>query len=162
MPEFIVRPIASGITNAVRTTLLSPQYGHPVHRERARGTGPCRECLSTFAVQYDDRLLFTYNPFGGADSVSQPGPVFIHAEACEPFSAEGYPEGLTSLPILAEAYLHDGTRSAPRVIVADKAVEILSELLDDSRVLFLHLRHAEAGCFIARVDRAPTSPPGLR
>lgn len=162
MTEFLVRPIARDITTAVRTTRRSPQYGHPVHRERAQGTGPCRECLSPFAVQRDDRLLFTYNPFGDPESVSQPGPVFIHAEACTPFSGEGYPEGLGSLPVLAEAHMRDGARSAPRAIVPDEASGILSALLDDSRVLFLHLRHAEAGCFIARVDRAATSQPGRR
>ena len=161
MPEFLVRPIARGITTTVRATLRSPQYGHPVHRELARGTGPCRECLSPFAVQYDERLLFTYNPFGDSGAIPQPGPVFIHADACEPFAGEGYPGGLRSLPILAEAHFSDGTRSAPRKVVPDMASATLSELLDDSRVEFLHLRHADAGCFIARVERVPAILDGL-
>jgi len=29
----------------------------------------------------------------------------------------------------------------------------LGTLLDEARVAFVHLRHAEAGCFIARVER---------
>src|SRR5450755_4471438 len=86
MLPFVIRPIRPAITSAVRETLRAPAYGHPVHRELARGTGPCRECLSEFAVQKDDRLLFTYNSFDGSGCVAQPGPVFIHAEECRPFA----------------------------------------------------------------------------
>ena len=34
-----------------------------------------------------------------------------------------------------------------------KDAEGLGTLLDEARVAFVHLRHAEAGCFIARVER---------
>jgi hypothetical protein len=159
MSGFIIRPIGRTTTSEVRTTLRAPQYGHQVQREVARGTGPCRECLSTFAVGHDDRLLFTYNPFSGSDDVAQPGPVFIHADACEPFGGDGYPEGLRSLPMLAEAYLSDGSRAALQTLVPGEEAQTLSALLRDSRVRFVHLRHAQAGCFIARVDRAVTEQP---
>ena len=86
MPEFIVRPIGREVTDVVRSTLLAPQYGHPVHRELAKGTGPCRECLSSFTIGAEDRLLFTYNAHA-ADHVPRPGPVFIHADTCEPWAA---------------------------------------------------------------------------
>ncbi len=154
MPPFTVRPIRRDITAVVRSTLRAPQYGHPVHHERAKGTGPCRECLAAFSVDREDRLLFTYNPFDGTALIPQPGPVFIHAEACEPFAGDGYPDGLRDIPVLAEAHYHDATRSAALRVVPGNESTVLGNLLDDERVRFLHLRHAEAGCFIARVDRA--------
>jgi hypothetical protein len=153
MPTFIVRPISREVTAAVRSTLRAPGYGHLVHREVARGTGPCRECLSTFQVHDDERLLFTHDPFAGPERLSQPGPVFVHAEPCEPFAGDGYPPGLTELPVVAEAFLRDGARATPRAIDAGREAEILRDLLADSAVEFVHLRHGEAGCFIARVDR---------
>jgi len=154
VPEFIVRPIGRDITDAVRTTLRAPRYGHPVHRELAKGTGPCRECLSAFNVEREDRMLFTYNSFDGLDVTPQPGPVFIHAESCEPFSGDAYPDGLRTIPMLAEAHYHDATCSAPNGLKPGGESAILEAMLGDDRVRFIHLRHAEAGCFIARVERA--------
>ena len=153
MADFVVHPIGRDIATQVRTSRLAPQYGHPVHHELARGTGPCRECLRAFAVGADHRLLFTYNPFGGSAETPRPGPVFIHAVVCQPHSGPGYPPGLLGLPVLAEAHHDDGSTSAPRVLPAGAENAMLERLLDESSVRFVHLRHAEAGCFIARVER---------
>jgi uncharacterized protein DUF1203 len=159
MADFTVRGIDRRISNAVRTTLRAPDYGHPVHRELATGTGPCRECLREFTVGAEDRLLFTYNPFRASERLSQPGPVFIHAESCVPFADAGYPEGLTAIPMLAECHDADGTVSAPTIVAPGSEAATLATLLDAPHVRFVHLRHAKAGCFIARVDRIATNAP---
>jgi len=153
MTAFVVRPIASTITAAVRTTRLAPEYGHPVHEELARGTGPCRECLRAFKVGVESRLLFTHNAFAGASSLAQPGPVFIHAHACTPHSGNGYPVGLRALPIVAQSYVRDGSIDAPRALPHGDEDATLAAMFVDARIAFAHLRHAEAGCFVARVER---------
>jgi len=156
MATFIVRPVAREITNQVRATRRAPQYGHPVHEELARGTGPCRECLRAFTIGAEHRLLFTYSPFDAAKELPQPGPIFVHAEACEPHCGAGYPDGLRGIPVVAQAYHADGAIAEPRPLsTGDEAVS-LATLLDDPLVQFVHLRHAEAGCFIARVERHET------
>jgi len=77
MSMFSVHPVARQVASQVRTTRQAPEYGHPVHEEVARGTGPCRECLQAFAVGEDVRLLFTYSPFADGAPLPQPGPIFI-------------------------------------------------------------------------------------
>jgi hypothetical protein len=84
--RFRTVPIPAALAHAARETRRSPQYGHPAHRERAAGYGPCRLCLETFRVGEEDRLLFTYNPFDGLDPYPSPGPVFVHADGCEAFA----------------------------------------------------------------------------
>ena len=153
MSEFRVRPISPEITAAVRDTLRAPGYGHPVHRERALGTGPCRECLSAFVVGEEERLLFTYDAFVNAEHRPQPGPVFIHAGRCRPYDDEGYPRGLSGLPVVAEAHLRDGTRLPVEPLLAGREPAQLADLLVRADVEHLHLRHGDAGCFIARVER---------
>ncbi len=153
MTAFIVRPIAPEIAAQVRTTRRAPQYGHPVHEEVARGTGPCRECLRAFEVGAESRLLFTHNAFAGTTALAQPGPVFIHADSCTPHAGRGYPAGLRELPIVAQRYGADGTIGAPLALVHANEETALAALFDDARTAFVHLRHAEAGCFVARVDR---------
>lgn len=153
MTTFKVYPVARQLTNQVRSSRRAPQYGHPVYEEVACGTGPCRECLRAFTVGEEARLLFTYSPFTDGVALPQPGPIFIHAEACRPHEGPGYPAGLRDIPIVAQPYYEDGTIAEPRRLPMGEEQSLLGTLLDEARVEFVHLRHAEAGCFIARVER---------
>jgi hypothetical protein len=152
--QFVVRGIPQDIAEEVRRTRRSPGYGHPAHEELAAGTGPCRCCLRTFVPGRDRRLLFTWRPRSGEGSLMAPGPVFIHAEHCEAYADDGFPEALRTLPLAYEARL-SGSRvselSQRHGIPAEVQMRVLFE---DHAAEWLHLRHAEAGCFIARVDRA--------
>ena len=67
MTRFRTIPIPASLAEAARIDARSPQYGHPAHRELAKGTGPCRLCLQTFRVGEEHRLLFTYDPVAGLD-----------------------------------------------------------------------------------------------
>jgi hypothetical protein len=91
--RFIVRGVPQAIADEVRRTRLSPGFGHPAHLELARGTGPCRCCLKPFVAGRDQRLLFTLSAAGPANLMA-PGPVFIHAEHCDAFAADKFPEEL--------------------------------------------------------------------
>ncbi len=155
--HFSVRGIPQEIADEVRRTRLSPGYGHPVHQEVARGTGPCRCCLRPFVPDRDQRLLFTYrppgDPSGGTGSLMAPGPVFIHAGHCDAYTGEGFPDTLRGVALAFEA-----RATGSRVCELSASVEISAEV--QIRVLFeehfaqwLHLRHAEAGCYIARIER---------
>lgn len=152
--SFKVRGIPQEIADEVRRTRLAPGYGHPAHHEVARGTGPCRCCLRTFVPGVDERLLFTYCPRSEDATLMAPGPIFIHANHCEAYAGDGFPEGLRSLPLAFEARA-GGSRVAglTRANGSDAEREIASWLGSEDTG-WLHLRHAEAGCFIARVDRA--------
>jgi len=154
MAGFRVLPIDSKLAEAVRSTLKSPQYGHPAHVETASGYGPCRACLKQFRAGEEDRILFTFNPFQGLDEYPSPGPVFIHAKSCAGFSKSGqFPEELKSLPLTLEAYGENRwiiARERPSAAEIESSVE---RLLQTSGVLYIHVRNTEAGCFIARIER---------
>jgi hypothetical protein len=65
--------IASELADKVRSTKMSPGYGHPVTAKVATGHGPCRHCLRPFAIGTDVRLLFTLNSFEGICSDTAAG-----------------------------------------------------------------------------------------
>jgi hypothetical protein len=154
MAGFRIAGIADGIATAVRDTLRSPQYGHPAHVELAAGYGPCRSCLRTFREGEEDRVLFTYQPFSDPGALPAPGPVFVHRERCERYEAAGFPEELRRLPLVVEGY-GEGGRLLAQERVGARAVEaVLERLLAAPGTRYAHLRNAEAGCFIARADRA--------
>ena len=152
--RFVVRGIPQEIANEVRRTRRSPGYGHPAHQELAGGTGPCRCCLKPFVPGRDQRLLFTWRPRSAEGNLMAPGLVFIHADHCQAFDGHGFPDALRELPLAFEARL-----SGSRVSELSQRVDVPAEaqmrvLFEEHAAEWLHLRHAEAGCFIARVDRA--------
>ena len=149
--SFIVRGVPQEIADEVRRTRVAPGYGHPAHQELARGTGPCRCCLRTFTPGKEERLLFTYRP-PSADALTAPGPVFIHAEHCEAWNGEGFPDGLRALPLAFEARAA-GSRVLELSEGGPSAEQQITQLFDSARASWLYLRHAQAGCFIARIDR---------
>ena len=100
MTDYRIVAIPETTADAVRSTLASPQYGHPAHVEEARGYGPCRLCLRTFAVSRERRILFTYDPFAETGAPPLPGPVFIHEAPCRRYPEDaGFPEELLEHPL---------------------------------------------------------------
>ena len=148
MRHYRISGIPESLARTVRTTLRSPQYGHPAHVETATGYGPCRQCLKTFREGEEERILFTYQPFV-APPLPAPGPVFIHRESCQRYDELGLPEGLGSIPLVAESYGAAG-ELLERGPVGPPIEEVLQQQVADPRVDYIHLRNAEAGCFIAR------------
>jgi hypothetical protein len=154
MPDFRIVALDPSLSEEVRRTRLAPGYGHPVHGELATGTGPCRSCLRLFDVGRDERLLFTYRPWSGEGAVGAPGPVFIHARECHRFDGAGVPEDLLGLDLLLEARTHDGRTIGSERAAGGSVERRLGELLGGTEVDFVFIRHGEAGCHIARVERA--------
>lgn len=158
MTGFRTIPIDPAVSEAVRSTRKSPQYGHPAHVEPATGYGPCRACLKQFRVGAEERILFTYNPFAGLDAYPSPGPVFIHATSCDTFSgANSFPEELRELPITLEAYGDDRVilgRERPRPEEIESAIQKCFAI---PGVVYIHVRNTEAGCYMARIERDPAA-----
>ena len=150
---FIVRGLTQELADEVLRTGASPGYGHPVHIEVARGTGPCRCCLQPFVMGRDPRALFTYRPGDGA-SLMAPGPVFIHANGCEAWRGAGFPDALRALPLAFEARAAGSRVTALSAQSGVDAETQIERLFEDPQVQWIQLRHAEAGCHIARIERA--------
>lgn len=146
--------IPTRLAEAVRATRVSPGYGHPAHAEVAAGYGPCRHCLRTFRVGEERRILFTYDPFHGTETLPLPGPVFIHEDACERFPEDGgFSADLLAHRLTLNAYAL-GRLLREQVHVEDGAVEAeIGRLLGRGDVDYLHVRDTEAGCFDLRIER---------
>jgi Protein of unknown function (DUF1203) len=154
MTFYRVVAIPDELANQTRASLKSPQYGHPAHVEVATGYGPCRSCLRTFQEGEEERILFTYNPFAGLDAYPSPGPVFIHREGCPRYEEPDFPADLRRLPLTLEAYGR-GRWPVARESGAERDVEgAVDRLFAHPAVEYIHVRNTEAGCYIARIERA--------
>lgn len=169
MQSYRVVAIDHGIANAVRRTLRSPGYGHPAHAEVATGYGPCRQCLKTFAIGDERRILFTYDSFYGRESFPLPGPVFVHEHDCERYPEDaGFPADMLTHRLTLNAY-GAGRRLVAQRYVSDGVVEPeLQRLLQDREVAYIHVRDTDAGCYDFSIERTDhhegldksTSPSG--
>ena len=152
MLRYRVSGISEGLAQTVHSTLCSPQYGHPAHVEIAAGYGPCRQCLKTFDQGQEERILFTYQPFVSPGALPAPGPVFIHREACRQYDELRFPEELRAIPLVLESYGERGILLDQQRVGGRTVEDVIEEQLVEPRVEYLHVRNAEAGCFIARVQ----------
>jgi hypothetical protein len=147
--------ISTEVAEEVRKTRRAPQYGHPVHEETATGYGPCRHCLRDFVVGVDKRILFTYDPFWGMNENPLPGPIFIHANACERYNeAGGFPEDIRSHRLTMVAY-GDERKVISEMQASDGNLDtVIAHAFQNPAVRYLHVRDTEAGCYDFRIELA--------
>jgi uncharacterized protein DUF1203 len=155
MESIRIVAIPTEVANAVRKTLRAPVYGFPVHRELASEPAPCRHCLRLIKVGEERQILFTYDRFMGIESLPQPGPVYVHAEACPRYADNaGFPEELRGSPRTLEAYAC-GRHLLALQYVWDGAFEpAIKKLFANKDVDYLQVNSTLAGCFTFRIERA--------
>ena len=155
MSRFRIVGIPQVVADEVRQSMRAPEYGHPAHRDEARGYGPCRLCLRTFRIGEEARILFTYNP---SDGLPASGPVFIHAEACTRYDAAELPADFRRLPMVIEGYRSGGWLVAQEKVEARAPEDVIAGVLGMPGVDYARIRNAEAGCFMAYCSDARTIP----
>jgi hypothetical protein len=157
MTGYRVLPMPSCVADDARKTMVAPQYGHPAHLEVATDWAPCRVCLRLIKPGQDKRLLFTYDPFEPVGATPLPGPVYIHADPCEPYAGAGFPPQLRQMSILLDVYGDNRRLLAEEVLgeVPDAAAidAAIDKHLAGDEVRYIHVRSASAGCFTATITR---------
>lgn len=151
--SFKVIPIPERISNEVRSTLASPQYSHPASVKTATGYGPCRACLKKFETGKEDRILFTYNSFEHLSDLPLPGPIFIHKDRCKTYADSQFPPDLVELPLLFEGFGENSELITRERVDKGRIESQIGEILDLGAVRFINIRNAEAGCFVARIEK---------
>jgi hypothetical protein len=130
----------------------------PERHVSTEGGEPCRHCLGKVA-KGEAYLILAYRPFPELQPYAETGPVFIHAEACEPYDpAQGLPprERQGSGRILRGYGADNRIVYGTGKVVPNGDIEAEAEaLLQRPDIAYLHLRSAAYNCFTLRIDRAP-------
>jgi len=125
------------------------------HAVVAEGREPCRRCLRN-ALPGENLLLLPYDPFTVRSPYTGDGPVYVHADGCEPHRPEpsvlpeqvDRPRQFSVRAYDDEAMMRDAAIVQPEEL-ADRARTMLSD-----GVAYLHAHFASTGCFAFRIDRA--------
>jgi Protein of unknown function (DUF1203) len=155
MTSFRVVAIPTSVAQSVRSTAKDPRYGHPAHASVAKQPAPCRHCLRLIEPG-EEQILFTHDAFEGAETLPLPGPVYIHAKACERYSRPSeFPPALRHSPRTLNAYAN-GRRHVATEYVEDPTIDAaIQNLFARSDVDYIHVRSTTAGCFTFRIEKSP-------
>jgi len=145
--------IPTEIADSVRKAMKDPQYGFPAQTSVAAGDAPCRHCLKIILPGMQ-QTLFTYDAFAGLEKLPLPGPVYVHAEACERYPEDaGFPVALRDSPRTLNAYGRGRRLLAQEYVQGGNVDSTLQRLLARADVDYIHVRSTTAGCYTFRVER---------
>jgi hypothetical protein len=113
---------------------------------------PCRVSLEDAEIGERVILLpFTHQP---ADPYRASGPIFVREMAKEASLAPGeIPEVVRSRLLSVRAYDRDGMMVDSEVTEGAELEDHINRFFSNSRVSYLHLHNARAGCYSCRVER---------
>lgn len=145
--------IPTEIAESVRAAMKDPQYGFPAHTSVGNGDAPCRHCLQIISPRML-QTLFTYDAFDGQEKLPLPGPVYVHAEACQRYPEDaGFPAALRESPRTLNAYARGRRLVAQEYVEGANVDATLERLFERSDVDYVHVRSTTAGCYTFRVER---------
>jgi hypothetical protein len=130
---------------------MRDRFGHDV--QRVSDTGPCRVCLR-IAQQPEELLLLSYRPLPDAGPYAEIGPIFIHAQPCEPYaSTTAFPEDFAQRRLVLRAYDRVGRIAGAVVAQPGAAPQRAAEFLENEAVVEVHVRHESYTCFAFKIVR---------
>ena len=151
--NYKIVPVSKTVADQVRETMISPHGNLPAFSSIATGYGPCRSCLRTFKQGEEERIYISYDPFSGVSGLPLPGPIFIHAKKCSEYAGKEFPVELLSIPMLLEGFGDNSRLVTTENLDTERLEHQIKSVLKADGVKFIHIRNAEAGCFIAKIER---------
>jgi Protein of unknown function (DUF1203) len=145
-------PIPEEIAEAARRTRVDG-FGHRLHVVREKA--PCRVCLR-ISTEPEGLILLSYQPLPDTSPYAEIGPVFIHADRCEPYShLETFPGDFASRSLVLRAYGREGQIVDAVVAQPGEAPERAAEFLQNPAIAEVHVRHISYTCFDFKILRQP-------
>jgi hypothetical protein len=130
--------------------------GHAPERHiSAGGATPCRHCMNRIA-EGEPYLLLAHRPFPAPQPYAEQGPIFLHAEPCARYADQGgIPPMLTSAQYMLRGYDADNriVYGSGQIVPTAEIRARAAAMLDDPRIVYVHLRSASNNCYLGRIER---------
>jgi hypothetical protein len=146
-------PIPHDLAEEARRTRVD-RFGHALRSEQ--GKAPCRVCLR-ISKEPEEFILLSYQPLPDTGPYAEIGPIFVHADGCQPYSKlDEFPADFAERPLVLRAYDHDGRIVDALVAEPGKAESSAVTLLSNPAVAEIHVRHVSYTCFDFKILRGPS------
>jgi len=150
---FRIAPLPTEVAKEAQRVAESGADDHAVfHVDSATGY-PCRHCLR-WAKPGERVILFPYASIPPGHPYSENGPIFVHAEPCEPYGAtEVYPPDFRNGRVF-RAYDANYNMIDAQVVNGNDPEAVIKKLLQNPKTEFVDARSVTRGCFTFRIFRA--------
>lgn len=142
--------IPDEIARLARQRLLDG-YGHRLHVERNQA--PCRSCLR-ISKEPEDLILLSYQPLRDTNPYAEVGPIFVHADECEPYRSREFPADFLERELVVRAYNLEGRIADAVVAAPGEAERAAAAFLASAHITEVHVRHRSYTCFDFKIVRA--------
>jgi hypothetical protein len=151
--NFRVVPLPTEVADAARESARRGASDHSAVPVESAHSAPCRHCLR-WAEPGESVILFPYASVAQGRPYAESGPIFIHEQACERYSARDiYPPDFRQGRVL-RAYDSQDDMIDAVVVNSEEPETIITKLLSNPATAFLHVRSVTRGCFTFKIERA--------
>ena len=150
---FRIVPLSTEVAERARRAAEAGAANHAVVTADSPTGYPCRHCLR-FAKAGERLILFPYAAVPAGHPYSETGPIFVHAELCERYSAaHEYPEDFRRGRAF-RAYNARYDMIDAEVADGSEPEGIVEKLLQNPQTAFVDARSVTRGCYTFRIQRA--------
>jgi hypothetical protein len=151
--RFHIVPLSTEIADAARHAVQAGAADHALITVDTPESAPCRHCLR-WAVPGERVVLFPYTAIPSGQPYSETGPIFVHADKCQRYSATSeYPADFRNGRVF-RAYDSNYNIIDAQVVDGSEPEVVMESLLQNSDTAFVDVRSVTRGCFTFRVQRA--------
>jgi len=150
---FFIVPLPTELAEKARHAAKSGAEDHAVVKVDSPTGYPCRHCLR-WAKPGEQVILFPHVSIPSGHPYFETGPIFVHAEQCERYSATGeYPIDFRNGRVF-RAYDANYNMIDAEIADEDDPEAVIEKLLQNPRTEFVDAHSITRGCFTFRVRRA--------
>ena len=151
-PKFRVVPLPTKIAEAARADAEAGAPDHAVVTADSPRSSPCRHCLR-WAQPGERMILFPFAAIPLGRPYSESGPIFVHADPCERYSAtKEYPAEFREGRVI-RAYNSQHDMIAAEVANGTGPEAVIERFLQKPETAFVHVRSASHGCYTMEIER---------
>ena len=152
-PSFHIVPILTEIADAARRAANAGAPDHAVIMVDSPESSPCRHCLR-WAQPGERVVLFPYTAVPSGQPYSETGPIFVHSDECQRYSATNeYPADFRNGRVF-RAYDSNYNIIDAQVVDGSEPEVMIESLFQNPETAFVDVRSVTRGCFTFRVQRA--------
>ena len=152
-PSFQIVPLPTEIADTARRVANTGAADHAVITVDSPESSPCRHCLR-WAEPGERVVLFPYTAIPAGQPYSETGPIFVHADKCQRYSATNeYPADFRNGRVF-RAYDSNYNIIDAQVVDGSEPEVVIESLLQNPDTAFVDARSVTRGCFTFRIQRA--------
>lgn len=151
--SFQIIPLSTEIAEGARRAVNEGATDHALITVDSSESSPCRHCLR-WAQPGERVILFPYTAIPSGQPYSETGPIFVHADECQRYSAiNEYPDNFRNGRVF-RAYDSNYNIIDAQVVDGSEPEAVIESLFQNPETVFVDVRSVTRGCFTFRVQRA--------